>query len=164
MESKKPIYLVLIQTVLFNTIAIIAGLRLGYHLLYRKKAKNTQYDINQNFTDEEQIYFTEEELKELTQDLKVNLECSIEGSKLLINPAIMHIPMISKYGHTYESNAITTWLGQKQICPITKYNLTSEDLVLNKNLFYFIKYLILKQRYNKDNEIDPISDEELLSK
>jgi hypothetical protein len=75
----------------------------------------------------------------------------------------MHVPMLSKYGHTYESSAITTWLGQKQVCPITKNYLTTEDLVLNKNLFYFIKYLILKKRYNDFNPENPIRDEEILA-
>jgi hypothetical protein len=70
--------------------------------------------------------------------------------------------MISRHGHTYESIAIKTWLGQKQICPITKNPLYIEDLVINKNLFLFIKYLILKKRYNATNPLDPIKDEELV--
>jgi hypothetical protein len=107
--------------------------------------------------------FNDDDLGDLDTDLKGHLECSIDGSMFkYITLAIMHVPVISRYGHTYESLAISTWLMQKQVCPITKSVLTIDDLVVNKNVFWFIKYQILKRRYNKNNTNTPIYDKELL--
>jgi hypothetical protein len=50
--------------------------------LYRKRKTDVQARNNESFIDEEQIMFSEEEISEINNDIKANLECAIEGSKI----------------------------------------------------------------------------------
>jgi hypothetical protein len=50
----------------------------NYILSRKKKPVEQKHD---SFVEEEKTYFTENELDDLTQDIKANLDCAIEGSK-----------------------------------------------------------------------------------
>lgn len=52
-----------------------------------------------------------------------------------ITQAIMKIPLKSRYGHTYECNAILTWLANhSNLCPLTRRELNVTDLIRNRPL------------------------------
>ena len=70
--------------------------------------------------------------------------------------------MISPYGNTYDKEAIVSWLNTKNQCPLTKKPLSLRDLRLNKNALFLIKYLALKEKYNKDHPLDTIKNNEIL--
>jgi predicted nucleic acid-binding Zn-ribbon protein len=53
------------------------------------------------------------------------LTCPITGQ-------LFDQPRVSVYGHTYEVHHISVWLAWKQICPVTKQNLSTSQLYRNR--------------------------------
>lgn len=57
-----------------------------------------------------------------------------------ITHEIMRDPLMSKYGQTYECDAIMTWLhNHNNICPLTRQVLYIKDLICNRSLQYQIE-------------------------
>jgi U-box domain len=71
-----------------------------------------------------------------------------------ITQCIMEHPLLSKRGfHNFERAAILQWLGQSDLCPVTRQSLKPSDLFPNRNLEVRIK------TWRIENEIDAPADE-----
>jgi U-box domain len=72
-----------------------------------------------------------------------------------ITQCIMEHPLLSKRGfHNFERAAILQWLGQSDLCPVTRQSLKPSDLFPNRNLEARIK------AWRIANDIDKPADEE----
>lgn len=68
---------------------------------------------------------------DLNKDVVPNSE-DLDNIKCPITAACMHDPVLALDGHTYEREAIETWLNENQRSPITREPMTSDDLVENR--------------------------------
>ena len=75
---------------------------------------------------------------------------------------MMRNPVISPSGHTYEKDLICTWLSTSKKCPFTQLELSVSQLRPNKNLYNFIKFAVLRERFNLKNHKDKIKLNEIL--
>jgi hypothetical protein len=47
---------------------------------------------------------------------------------------IFKIPMVTRYGHNFEKDALLHWLEQHNQCPLTRYPLSLNDGIINRSL------------------------------
>lgn len=73
----------------------------------------------------------------------------------------MKTPVIDTFGYTYEKDTILNWLDKKSECPFTKQTLHKKDLRVNRSALDLVKFLVLKEKYNKINMDDQIKFEEI---
>jgi hypothetical protein len=72
---------------------------------------------------------------------------------------LMHYPMLSRHGHTYERYAILEWIaGGNGSCPITRIPLSYSDLITHRSLSYRIKIWCLQNNveFHPANENDSV--------
>lgn len=74
-------------------------------------------------------------LRKLFDDFDEALICPITQE-------LLEDPVVSPYGHTFERQAITEWLGKTPRCPMTNKSLKIEDLNVN----YALKHLLAMRK------------------
>lgn len=133
---------------IFYSSAVIFGFEIFKYVL-RKENLQQKIQGEENFKIEEKISYQESEMKNVDRRILEAITCPI-------NQTFLRYPLINQYGFSIEKNSHLRWVEEKQKCPFTSQPVEINDLRFNKNLFMFIKFLILKERYNKvhpDNEI-----------
>lgn len=144
-------------------LKIFASLSLSYILfkyatekfLYLKNLKImalTNYNNSNNESIHKNIkeksYFIVDELNQLNDEIKENLECGISND-------LMRNPVLTSTGYSFENSQITWWLSEKSVCPFTKKEQTTNDLRDNINLIYaklFFLYLIKHNNVKRINK------------
>ena len=65
---------------------------------------------------------------------------------------VFHSPIVTRYGHTFEREALMKWLDENgSICPFTRQPLSMSDLIINRNLLTKIRQWKLKHENDDGN-------------
>lgn len=145
-----------LKEIFFSVAGTILGFVLFDHFFPSKSFQERSNDeIEEEMNKLPELYFSEKDIQNIDDNYINILTCSIDSS-------LIRCPVISPYSFTYEKESIVNWIKLKPTCPLTNQKLTMLDLRSNKNIQNVIDYLILKERFNKENPNNKISDIEIL--
>ena len=148
-----------------NQVILIIGCSIIGWVIAKKyiKIRKTNYkEISDLVSDEEELFYKEEELNSVPDELRELLDCSVDLCIFFLILGCLKSPVVSPNGITFENNSIREWLKRKNICPVTKRELNVKDLRFNRNVRNLINFLVLRDRYNRINPDDIIKIEEIL--
>ena len=100
------------------------------------------------------FYYTDGDIKNIEENVKNSFVCPIVDNNI-------RNPVSNQYGFTFESEAINQWLNSNGTCPMSRKPMSKMDLIPNKNLQNAIKFLVLKEKYNKTNKENKILENEI---
>lgn len=101
---------------------------------------------------------------ELLDILKSHLEDEIELSYFYcpILQGFPRVPVITKYGHLFDKESLSAWINRAQSCPLTRAELTKDDIYEYEDLTLFIEDVtgMMKDQSNLINKINKMTLEE----
>ena len=106
------------------------------------------------FNYKKQLNFKEKDLNDIPDKIKELISCPISLS-------FFRYPLISPYGITIENENIVRALKNNPLCPFTMQPLSINDMRVNINLILLMKFLINREKYNKEHPEDQIKIEEI---
>ena len=106
------------------------------------------------FNYKKQLNFKEKNLNDIPDKIKELISCPISLS-------FFRYPLISPYGITIENENIVRALKNNPLCPFTMQPLSINDMRVNINLILLMKFLINREKYNKEHPEDQIKIEEI---
>ena len=106
------------------------------------------------FNYKKQLNFKEKDLNDIPDKIKELISCPISLS-------FFRYPLISPYGITIENENIVRALKNNPLCPFTMQPLSINDMRVNINLILLMKFLINREKYNKEHPEDEIKIEEI---
>ena len=146
----------MIKEIIIYGSGCFSGFYLYKYISNRLGILNTNSDKVQDklFNYKKQLNFKEKDLNDVPEKIKELISCPISLS-------FFRYPLISPYGITIENENIVRALKNNPLCPFTMQPLSINDMRVNINLILLMKFLINREKYNKEHPEDQIKIEEI---
>jgi hypothetical protein len=115
---------------------------------------NSEKEKEKLFNYKKQLIFKENQLNKIPEKIKELISCPISLS-------FFRYPLISPHGITIENENIVRALKNHPLCPFTNQPLSLNDMRVNINIILLMKFLINREKYNKEHPEDEIKIEEI---